>query len=497
MAYVPIGMPIDSSVDTTGVEATPETPFMVGMGIDFEDTLSNTMSGVGIYSIRKWYTNHYNPGEFLTGDEIKEKYPNISMPEGGYENVIKLKSERKAAHDFADEVVGNMKPGFFKTAGRLGQFLIGNATDPVQGLLGHGINSLIAKPLGYAATKIPIWMGISESITRTGLGVVEGMTHALPYVGLQTYEGKEIQEPSTITSALMTFGLGGTLGGLYRTVAGFKKIIPNKTPNNIINTAANQIKSGKTVDVDLLVKDALYKSFKEETALKEGELSWKSNFLKRNSMLEEDLNVIQDQIKEEERKVSTLKKTSLEKKEGKLFKLAQTFEKFTSFLKKIPEGEKDGVFIFDEKTYSRKELKNIFEKAYETVKYLNKLKTVEKDINLVMANTMDYISLIESNKGSVTPLELSDKIKNINSWKGNDITYINDMNKADKIIASEETNLEQEINDHENYFKNLKDSDKLNEAEKESLWNIEKEDEMPSLLDKALKETIQCLTGIE
>jgi len=490
MSYVPIGSSSDTSIDTTGVEATPETPFMAGIGIDLEDSLMGTFSGMGIYQMRKWYRKHYNPGEFLTGDEIKEKYPNMSIPNGGYENVIKLKSDRKAAHDFADEVVGNLSPGFFSYGARLGQFFLANSTDPIQLLMGKGISALISKPMGYLAGKLPELTGISETAARFGVGAAEGMVHALPYVGLQAYEGKEIQEPLTAMAAITTLGLGGFLGSLYRTVAGFKEIVPDESKQTMVEIAKDQIKSGKTVDVELIMKDTLYKTFEKEPLTKE-------SILERRTMLEKDSDVISTRIEEEQAKVTEKINKTRGKIGKKLFTKALGSKNLKSFLKKLTQDEKTGNFIFQDKIFTKDKINRVFKSAKKTTKNLNKLLGVSKDIQQVIENTDNYISILETNKGTVTPLELSQKIKNINSWRGNEITYIDDMNKSDKIVSSPEANLDQTAVENKSFFDDLKKADQLDEHEKEELWKSDKDDSRPALLQKVINKTIQCLTGVK
>lgn len=519
MAYVPIANSIDSNLDTTGIEATPKTPFMTGIGIDLEDTIRHTFIGFGAYELEKLYKSTFDQGDFLTGDQIKEKYPNISEPNGAYENVVKLKSDRKAATQFANEVVANMDKNFFTYGARLGQFFLGNALDPLQIVTGGAIGKLISKPIGYLYPSLAKIPAISESVSRALTGAVEGTAHALPYAGVQIAEAKDMQEKVNVFSLISTVGLGAVLGSTMRTAFGFKDIIPPETKDTIIKTASNQIKAGKTVDVDLIVKDALYKASLKHNNENIDLAGTIDKMQKRYAEVKENLNSrIEEFFPDEHKKVKEILREGNEVPKGKMLTISlkeheiptesralyrkaskyETLEKFINSIKKDEEGNP----IFKGELVSEGKGKEVFsfvedikERLQEHKETLEKHRGIFKESEKFLKDTTEYVDLMESKHEPVDPKELSAKIKEIHSWRGDDTTYMDDIEEANNLVNKKEKALDEELQIHKEHFQELSDSGKLNEDEKLEIREAERHVTNVSKIKEATGKFMQCIIG--
>jgi len=497
MPYVPISLPSANKIDRFGSETTPRTPFVTGIAIDLQDSMLHTWSGVAGYTIKKWFDEKYAPGDFLTAEQVKEKYPNISAPNGEYESIARLKSERRAYSDFSKEVVDNMDKNFFTYAGRMGQFVLAQASDPLQGyggtLIAKGFGALVARLPGLLQKAIPAlskiaFSPLAKSLTEKGLGAVEGMTQMAPYVALQKYEGDEqLEEEITTLGAIQNLAVGGILGAAFRTVHGYKPLVPRETVEAAMAAAKAQVESGKAVDIDLILKDGLYNTVKNEELTAE-------EILKRRSFLEQDNIRLTERLAEKEKDVLS-KLEKMPEEEAEAIKSMNKHERLNSFLKTLKNIPETETYKFLGKVFNKEELKTKFEAVKELHKEVNPLREAKTAVEDVISDTDAYLKLLESNEGEVTPIELSDKMEKINSWRGGDTVYLDEFNLKNKIVEETPPTFESELEELESEINQRREAGELTEDEEASIRELDIEDKkIPRLKEAALK-AVRCILG--
>jgi hypothetical protein len=111
--------------------------------------------------VHKTYDQHFNPGEMLTEEQLKEKglfREGINYGKRTSENVAKLLARRADDKQEVDSMLGNMPDGVLSSVSRGVGSLVGFAADPINYASGMAIEGIAAKG---ASKLLPI---LAESI---------------------------------------------------------------------------------------------------------------------------------------------------------------------------------------------------------------------------------------------------------------------------------------------------------------------------------------------
>jgi hypothetical protein len=511
MPYIPIVMPESSKIDRFGTETDPRTPFFTGLRYGFEDALQNTFTGTLGFEAEKWYVTHHDPGEWLGAEEAQEKYPNVSYPKGGYDNVIRLNSNRKARQQLTAEVLDNMDKTAFSYLGRGAVFLAANFLDPIQMAMGEGIGALYSKPASMLLSKIPEMATTMRSLATAGLGALEGTVQVAPYIGLQAYEGKEIQQPMTALGAFLNLSIGAGIGGLARTVLGFKKMVSQETGEAIVHTAKQQVMSGKEVTIDPIFQQGLHEGYKqgwkdilsevegredttgnsfvaEEKPLSEqpqietkpGET--RPGFDEVNKVFEDGkkryqtiLDDVDGKIEEENVKVEEeIAKSS----DPEMVKKARDFGSFEDFKKAVPEA-----------------VEKVFNEAKKITSKLERLEKAKEDVEDILRDTEAYQDFLNKGAEPLTPQQLKTYSNYLNSWQGEKTTYMHDYNMMEDYRTTEQPTLDEELKDWEDSFQSKEDEGLVDQVHKDAIETLERDTKKMPTVKEGLVKAIQCILG--
>jgi hypothetical protein len=258
MPYTPITLPENVQTDRFDTETNPRTPWGVGVTTGFIDAIQHGVTGTASFGLEKWYAGKYEKENWLDGKQAKEFYPNVSYPDGGYESVIKLVSDRKSQKDFNRNLLNNMDKNAFGYIGRTGAFVTGMMFDGAAVALSIAVGGGAEIAGGAAVGALATAPEIIQSVVNIGIGATEGALQIAPYVAADIYEGKQIQEPVSGVSALLNLSLGAFAGGLYRTFKGYKPIYSHKTAEILARTAVNQTLVDKEVVLEPILKQGIF-----------------------------------------------------------------------------------------------------------------------------------------------------------------------------------------------------------------------------------------------
>lgn len=263
MSFVPIVDPQHDIVgQTDDFDAPPRTPRLTGLLNETTSILQESPVGWAAHTIAKYAHDQVDPGKFLPPEMIKQKYPNIlkKYPQGGHEYDVMLDSELKASHDAAIDTVANMPKGFMSTATRWGGALIGTALSPTSWLgLGAATKAtrFAAKALvGSAITK----RLLGRLAVRFGFRTAEGLGAIAPLTaGEQNFYKQMDEKAPPIWTNLI---LGGLMAGTLGTAFGSRVMFEPKIMSQALETANDQMATGKNINVEPLLKQAQYEASK-------------------------------------------------------------------------------------------------------------------------------------------------------------------------------------------------------------------------------------------
>ena len=475
MGYVPV-VTEDQDALEFGSETLPKPTSGQTFKTEVTDQLLHMPFSVGLSHITQVMNHHYKVGNFLNPDQIKQKYPNVSYPKGEYESVVRQASLQRGIDDFHSTVL-NMST---HTLSKLSGWAIGNFLTPSGVLLGGSIDALAGRLGSTLISKIPEINGFSRLALRISRGVGEGALISAPFSASAYYHRKDLSEPYAALAALENFGAGMVLGGVLRTVFGFKEILPPLTNDAAIKTASDQFKSGKSIDVEPIIKDGLHKqNISDNVSLEDAQ----------NSKIVLD-NYIDKKEKEFSPELEKFKK-NIDPDEQGAWLTASQFKDKEDFIDNW--GNKSNILperlgiIYDKSLENDNEIKNI-------------LKPIEnlKDISNGMEH---YINLKINSPNAITPNELASHIKTINSWKGESTTDLNDYMRQERFKEeTKEEDTPQEIDTKLKQYKDLteetKEGDLLNEKEKKEFQdNLDKMDlneRNTKKVHDALRNFIKC-----
>jgi len=267
MPYSPITLPDSTLIDRSDYEVEPNTPQTDGTLAEIYNAVASTPLALGAFEVHKYFNRYINHGDFLTPKDASKKYPNVNFPKGGYENVIRLTSERKAIQDGHQDLINNMPKGWLTTGEKTTGWIIGSAMSPLTSIGGNVLNSIASK-LGskFLLTKLGENV-VTRALTKAGIGIGEGaalMTPlALSYKGMKD----ELQEPVTWKETAENIGLGALTGGVLRTAFGFHPVVSQDSVKQAFTIADEQMRAGKQVNVEPTLKNGMFEQSKQSKLL--------------------------------------------------------------------------------------------------------------------------------------------------------------------------------------------------------------------------------------
>ena len=267
MPYIPVTLPDSTLIDRSDYEVEPNTSNTDGTLAEIYNAVASTPLALGAFEVHKFINRYIDHGDFLTPKDATKKYPNVNFPKGGYENVIRLTSERKAIQDGHQDLINNMPKGWLTTGEKTAGWIVGSAMSPLTAVGGGVLNSIASK-LGskFLLTSLGERM-ITRVLTKAGIGIGEGaalMTPlALSYKGMKD----ELQEPVTWKETAENIGLGALTGGVLRTAFGFHPVISQDSAKQAMTIADEQMRAGKQVNVEPTLKNGMFEQSKQSKLL--------------------------------------------------------------------------------------------------------------------------------------------------------------------------------------------------------------------------------------
>jgi len=270
MTYFPFALPESATQDRSETEAPPTTPFLLGTITNFENDLQSLpITEIGRH-VARLYNDNFNKGQFLDPQEAKEKYPNVSFPEGGYENEVASASDSRSLADYNNDLISNMKPGLVSGLGKTTTMLAANAIDPIGWLGGIGVEKTVGRIGAELVSKIATDQAASATskaaslLSKGVVGATEGGLISSPFaIGSADYY-HQIQMPYSKWNTAKMIGAGALFGSALRTAIGFKKVMPTDFDNTATFVANEQLAAGKKVDLEPVITEGMARAQKAD-----------------------------------------------------------------------------------------------------------------------------------------------------------------------------------------------------------------------------------------
>lgn len=278
MSYFAVPLNEDANISRSEDELAPVTSRLLGGVAVVENTLKQLPVGaLGIHGSAA-YTAHFDPGPFLTTDQIKEQYPVVTsdFPKGGHEHNVRFLSDTKSQQLMSQELIDNMPPGFLTEVTKIVGFGIANVMDPIARIGGSLVEkvfqkvgfNLAANAAGVISKHTSFGETSSKLMARAVIGVSEGGALITPYAMSSRDYFNQLHMPQPISTTLEIFGIGGGLGAFARVLAGYKSPIEIQEEKNARAVINDQMAAGKKPDISLILKNGV-----RQARLKEGEVN--------------------------------------------------------------------------------------------------------------------------------------------------------------------------------------------------------------------------------
>ncbi len=304
MGYTPIVQPENSNIDRSLSESPPTTPRLLGAATEFMESMKQLVIPDLTLHAANLYTEKFNPGKFLSNDQIKESYPLVAdqFKDGGHEHSIMNANDLKSKAVKNQFLLNNMQPGALSSLSRGAGFLTANLLSPVNYITGMGVEKTVGKLSELALSKVSETNEFAKIAARGAFGALEGGAIITPMaMSTRDYYNQLNMPLSKLDTALM-IGTGSGLGGILRTVTGFKSPISKDSHTNASVVAADQLAKGKKVSTGLIIKDGQYR----ERTLEEPTNVEALNVIKNE--MQEKSGAIDKQLSDEKEKFNTLTK---------------------------------------------------------------------------------------------------------------------------------------------------------------------------------------------
>lgn len=309
MTYVPIVAPSDSDIDNTEVASFPQQSRIEG----FRASFANTFMNMPVFLGSNYMDRYLDDGEqWLSSGEAKKQYPNISAPNGGSKNLLKLQSNAKAQVDYNNDIMRNMQPGMLsagaRLAGSLVPFLMSPATAAVGTVSRFGASALEDALLSRVADS-----AIARLATKVGIGAAEVNVALTPYEIGKYEHSKYIQEPMTKKDVLYDvagntlFGAAAGAGahflkGGFNTILGFRKYLPDNIQEKVFKVSKEQMLADKHVNVEPIIKEGLARELKnnpipDDETLNNIEKEIRPQIEKEINTINEKQDILKDKVK--------------------------------------------------------------------------------------------------------------------------------------------------------------------------------------------------------
>ncbi|MHA1353585.1 MAG: hypothetical protein ACTSR1_00235 [Candidatus Heimdallarchaeota archaeon] len=491
MSYIPV-ITEDQDALQYGTPTMPVPNKADILKSEVENGLTSLPFSWGLSHLTNIMNHHYKVGRFLTPDDIKLEYPNVSFKNGEYESVVRQDSHEKAIKDFNDSVLENSAHTFGAEGTKFTGWLLSTALSPIGAIIGLPAERFVGRLGSSLMGKLSESSTLSRVLTKGAIGGLEGGVVTTPFSVANYMQAKDLQEPYSDLDALENFGLGSLFGGALRTVFGFRNVIDRDTNDAALKTAYDQMNAGKKVDINPIVKNGVINNIKNDgISLEDAQNAHAS---------------LDDAIGRFESEMPETKSNLFEKNqignptEQSAFLESLDHENKDDYIENIRKNEKYSN-ISDDRLSQLYDLKN----SKESIDYERKINNYNH-VKSIRDDMSPYVTAKESELKPTTSSELINKVNYINSWKGESSTDINDYleSEENKRILSDETKNpnKKRDNDIKNYTDFINeimespDTDKELKSEfKDTIEKLGNEDKNIKLKHDSLKKAIRCIIG--
>lgn len=306
-------LPANSIQQLPNFDVLNQTGLGKGFSSAFADTFMHAPT-LDLYQMgEKLYDEHFSPGKLLTQQEWKESpnfrsglhYESLADSDGLIsQNVAKLAATQFDNEEIRQERLANMKPGLVSGATRFVGGTLGFVLDPVNAATAVLAPEVLGERAPALLAHLTEELEIGARSTNFILGATEGALVTTPQATLSYLNRRELGQNPSAVSALATIGMGAGLGGVLRGLFGVKSIISKNSYRDAMQTAIGQLASGKSVNVDPIIK-AGFEAARDNEGLVPRESVEKSKSAALN-----DIQDIYTKLNAQQAKLSTLDEPS-------------------------------------------------------------------------------------------------------------------------------------------------------------------------------------------
>lgn len=456
----------------------PQTGYWRGLQVAAEEGFAGSISGL-INTGKAEFDQILNPGRILSEEDYKnsEYYrPDLKVDGPISENVARIRAQARDDSVIRQQQLAAMPRGILSSGTKLAGNLIGFAMNPIN-IAATGAAAFWA---GKASTTV--MAALEESATaaqvaaRTAIGAAEGAAIVTPDTLIRYQTEKVLGENPSGLAALVTVGVGAALGGaIHGTFGSIKPITPDSYMK-AKETAVNQMKDGKSVNVAPILKDG-YRTQRmvENAKVEEGDVP--------RETIERENEDLRNQIAERQEKLAFFNEA---KKTEDLNIVVKGREQLVA--EEITAAEEEG-------RLARPEDITDYTRGNQLDDYRLQLSDEIDNLEKRIANNEAYIGTRAIAGEPVTHQELKNASLTQDSWKQDQEI---DLNKDASFVSeakAAEGSPEEHLQFLENDVNSLRDLGKLNEEDEAIVNDVKLNRDKFERFKDILEQAKNCLKG--